>query len=147
MMADAARRDVQLGLLVIDLDGFKPINDHFGHQAGDTVLITLAEQVGATVRRNEMFFRIGGDEFALLASDSSEEEMVGLARRILSRITSLRFSFAGEEARLTASVGIALYPIHGRSGRELMEHGDQAMYRAKTNGKNRWQVWRARSAA
>ena len=147
MLADAARREVQLGLLVVDLDGFKPINDHFGHQAGDTVLITLAEQVGATVRRNEMFFRIGGDEFALLATDSSEEEMVGLARRILSKITNLRFEFAGEQARLTASVGIALYPVHGRDGRELLEHGDQAMYRAKTSGKNRWQVWRARSAA
>ncbi len=100
------------------------------------------------MRRNEMFFRIGGDEFAMLATDSSEEEMVGLARRILSKITDLRFEFADEQARLTASVGIALVS-HPRPRRatELVEHGDQAMYRAKTSGKNRWQVWRARSAA
>jgi diguanylate cyclase (GGDEF)-like protein/PAS domain S-box-containing protein len=147
MLADAARREVQLGLLVVDLDGFKPINDRYGHQAGDTVLVTLADEVGATVRRNEMFFRIGGDEFAILATDSSEEEMIGLARRILVRITDLKFEFGGEEARLTASVGIALYPEHGGSARELVDHGDQAMYRAKTAGKNGWQVWRTRSGA
>lgn len=147
MLADAARRDVELGLLVVDLDGFKPINDRFGHQAGDTVLVTLAEEVGATVRRNEMFFRIGGDEFAVLATDSSEEDMVGLARRILGRVTDMEFNFNGELTQLTASVGIALYPRHGANARELLDHGDQAMYRAKGAGKNGWEVWTQRAAA
>jgi diguanylate cyclase (GGDEF)-like protein len=93
-----------------------------------------------------MFFRVGGDEFAILVTDSTEDDMVGLARRILTRITELKFRFGGEEARLTASVGIALYPEHGGSARELMEHSDQAMYRAKSGGKNGWQIWRARAA-
>ncbi|MGB0126708.1 MAG: diguanylate cyclase [Rhodocyclaceae bacterium] len=143
MLAEAARRDTELGLLVIDLDGFKPINDTYGHQAGDAVLVALAQEVGSAVRRNEMFFRVGGDEFCILAPDSSEEEIVGLARRILAKITGLRFCFAGDEVRLTASVGIALYPAHGRTGQELMDRGDQAMYGAKTSGKNRWQIWQA----
>jgi diguanylate cyclase (GGDEF)-like protein/PAS domain S-box-containing protein len=146
MLADAERRAVQLGLLVIDLDGFKPINDRYGHQAGDTVLVRLAREVSGTVRRNEIFFRIGGDEFAILAPDSSEEELVGLARRILAKIADTRFRFDDAEVRLSASVGIAVYPAHARDGRELMERSDQAMYRAKTGGKNAWQVWRERSA-
>jgi len=147
MLAEAARRGTELGLLVIDLDGFKPINDSYGHQAGDAVLIALAADVGSTVRRNEMFFRVGGDEFSILAPDSSEEEIIGLARRILSKITAMCFRFGGDEVRLTASVGIALYPHHGNTGQELVERGDQAMYRAKTSGKNRWQLWKSRNAA
>lgn len=146
MLAEAARRDTELGLLVIDLDGFKPINDTYGHQAGDAVLVALAQEVGSAVRRNEMFFRVGGDEFCILAPDSSEEEIVGLARRILGKITGLRFRFAGDEVRLTASVGIALYPAHGRTGQELLDRGDQAMYGAKTGGKNRWKIWQSSAA-
>lgn len=147
MLAEAARRGTELGLLVIDLDGFKPINDHYGHQAGDAVLVALAADVGNTVRRNEMFFRVGGDEFSILAPDSSEEEIIGLARRILSKITAMQFRFGDDDVRLTASVGIALYPHHGNTGKELVERGDQAMYRAKTSGKNRWHLWQGRNAA
>ncbi|MCK7492196.1 MAG: hypothetical protein MZW92_11705 [Comamonadaceae bacterium] len=70
-----------------------------------------------------------------------------MARRILSKITNLRFEFAGEQARSPPASASPFIRCTGRDGRELVEHGDQAMYRAKTSGKNRWQVWRARSAA
>lgn len=142
MLADAARRRTQLGLLVIDLDGFKPINDEFGHQAGDDVLTTLADAVGSTVRRNEMFFRLGGDEFAILAPDSSENDMIGLARRVGGRIAELRFRFGEREAHLTASLGIAIYPNHAGNGEEMVAHADHAMYQAKAGGRNCWQVYR-----
>lgn len=141
MIAEAARRNVQLGLLVIDLDGFKPINDTYGHQAGDAVLITLAQEVGAIVRRNEMFFRMGGDEFAVLASDSSEERMLGLAKRVAEKISGLRMEFEGDKVGVTASLGIALYPGHACDGEALMSHADEAMYRAKQSGKNSWAVY------
>lgn len=141
IIADASRRKAQVGMLAIDLDGFKPINDEFGHQAGDTVLIRLAEEVGATVRRNEIFFRVGGDEFAILAHDVDEEEMVGLARRVGGKIAGMHFNFAGRDVRLTASLGIALYPKHAASSEEIIARADSAMYQAKMSGKNRWAVF------
>jgi diguanylate cyclase (GGDEF)-like protein len=141
IIADASRRKSQAGLLAIDLDGFKPINDEFGHQSGDIVLMRLGEEVGAIVRRNEIFFRIGGDEFAILAPDADEEEMVGLARRVSGKIADMRFNFAGREVRLTASLGIALYPKHAASSEEIVARADSAMYQAKMSGKNRWAVF------
>jgi len=141
IIADASRRKAHAGLLAIDLDGFKPINDEYGHQAGDEVLIKLAEEVGATVRRNEIFFRVGGDEFAILAPDADEEEMVGLARRVSGKISDMRFLFSGREVRITASLGIALYPRHAASSEDIIARADSAMYQAKLSGKNRWAVF------
>ncbi len=141
VIADAARRGAQAGLLALDLDGFKPINDEFGHQSGDMVLVTLADEIAAVVRRNEMFFRIGGDEFAILAPDTSEEQMVSLARRVGGKIAEMRFAFPGRGATITASIGIALYPDHAASGEEMIARADHAMYRAKLSGKNRWAVY------
>ena len=141
IIADASRRKAHAGLLAIDLDGFKPINDEYGHQAGDEVLMKLAEEVGATVRRNEIFFRVGGDEFAILAPDADEEEMVGLARRVGGKISDMRFNFGGKEVQLTASLGIALYPMHAASSEEIIARADSAMYQAKLSGKNRWAIY------
>ncbi len=141
IIADASRRKAHAGLLAIDLDGFKPINDEYGHQAGDAVLIRLAEEVGAIVRRNEIFFRVGGDEFAILAPDADEEEMVGLARRVGGKIADMQFVFSGQEVQLTASLGIALYPKHAASSEEIIARADSAMYQAKLSGKNRWAVF------
>ena len=142
MLPDAERRAVQVGLLAVDLDGFKPINDKFGHQAGDEVLITLAQEVSAIIRRNEIFFRLGGDEFAVLVSDSAEDDMAGLARRVQERVEGTRFHFGGQMVQVTASLGIALYPTDATSPELLVAHADQAMYQAKTGGKNRWQIYR-----
>jgi diguanylate cyclase (GGDEF)-like protein len=141
MLADAARRGDRMGLIMIDLDNFKPINDCHGHQAGDRVLMDLATEVGGVVRRNEMFFRVGGDEFAILAPDSSEGEMISLARRVLATVAAMSFHFGNEESRISASVGIAMYPAHGCAVTELSARADQAMYRAKGEGGNRWRVY------
>lgn len=141
MLADATRRSSQLGLLAFDLDGFKPINDRFGHQAGDEVLKAIAREVGAVIRRNEIFFRIGGDEFAILAPDVGEENLVKLARRICAKIARMPLQFGGKPTGITASVGIAIYPIHAGSAAELIARGDQAMYEAKAQGKNTWRVY------
>ena len=140
LLADAARREVKVGLLAIDLDGFKPINDEFGHQAGDEVLVTLAREVGGIIRRNELFFRLGGDEFGVLAPDADEEDLIGLARRIVEGIGALRFEFGGRPASLTASLGIAFYPDHATDGEALIAAADHAMYRSKNSGRNCWSV-------
>jgi diguanylate cyclase (GGDEF)-like protein/PAS domain S-box-containing protein len=141
VLAEATRRGEEVGLVVLDLDGFKPINDRYGHQAGDEVLVTLGRELGRVVRRNEMFFRLGGDEFAILASDADEVVLAELARRVVERTASLRFSFGGaEEVGVTASLGLALYPCHARDGEHLMAVADAAMYRAKVAGRNRWSM-------
>ncbi len=142
MLPDAERRGVKVGLLAVDLDGFKPINDKFGHQAGDEVLVALAQEVSGIIRRNEIFFRLGGDEFAVLVSDTAEDDMAGLARRVQEGIESHPFHFGDCPTRLTASLGIALYPDDASSSELLIAHADQAMYQAKHGGKNRWKVYR-----
>jgi diguanylate cyclase (GGDEF)-like protein/PAS domain S-box-containing protein len=139
-LADAARRGVQVGLVALDLDGFKPINDAFGHQAGDEVLVGLAHGVGGIIRRTELFFRLGGDEFGVLVPDTSEEELSELARRIVEGIAALRFEFDGKQVGLTASLGISLYPRHACDAEELIGAADRAMYRSKNDGRNQWSI-------
>lgn len=138
MLADAARRGTEVGLLGIDLDGFKPINDAFGHQAGDEVLVRLVERVSGVVRRNEMFFRVGGDEFAILVPDASASALSELASRLCESISGLVFHFEGRQTGVTASIGIALFPEHGSDAESLIVAADEAMYCSKTGGRNRW---------
>ncbi|MBL8458440.1 MAG: diguanylate cyclase [Zoogloea sp.] len=142
MLADGRRHGESVGLLAIDLDGFKPVNDRYGHQAGDEVLVGLASAVGAVVRRNEMFFRMGGDEFAILVPIATAQELSELARRVCVCIASLRFAFSGESVAVTASIGIALGPRHENDGERLVGAADRAMYVAKALGGNCWEFAR-----
>lgn len=137
MLADAARRGSAVGLLAFDLDGFKPINDAFGHQAGDEVLVGLAQGVGRIVRRNEMLFRVGGDEFALLVPDAEGDGLLELAHRLVEGVAALRFRFEGQEVGVTASVGIARFPDNALGGEALVAAADEALYRSKGDGRNR----------
>ncbi|WP_170879064.1 sensor domain-containing diguanylate cyclase [Aromatoleum tolulyticum] len=137
-LAEASRRGSQVGLVAIDLDGFKPINDEFGHQAGDEVLVALAEKVGDVIRRNEMFCRLGGDEFGVVAPDAGEGELCELARRIIEVIEGLRFDFGGRTVGITASLGIAIYPRHAHAAEQLIAAADQALYRSKSGGRDQW---------
>lgn len=145
LLLDAARREIGVGLLTFDLDGFKPINDQYGHQAGDEVLICLAEGTRRIVRRNEMFFRLGGDEFAVLVPDARPEALAELATRLVDGIAALQFNFDGNPARVTASVGVACFPQHGANGEALMAAADAAMYRAKAEGRNCWMAAASRA--
>lgn len=137
MLADAERRGSRLGLLAFDLDGFKPVNDTYGHQAGDEVLVGIAQAVGRIVRRNELLFRVGGDEFALLVPEGSADGLRELAHRLVETVAAMRFVFEGREARVTASVGIARFPDNAREGEALVAAADEALYRAKSEGRNR----------
>ena len=147
MLADGQRRGEGVGLLAIDLDGFKPVNDRFGHQAGDEVLVRLATAVGAVVRRNEMFFRMGGDEFAILVPSATALELAELARRVTGCVAGLRFTFGDETVAVTASLGIAFSPQQGGGPEGLVGAADRAMYVAKTQGGNRWAFAPAESHA
>ncbi|MFO7602213.1 MAG: EAL domain-containing protein, partial [Gammaproteobacteria bacterium] len=141
MLADAERRSNRGALLFFDLDEFKYVNDTFGHRAGDAMLIRVAGEVSALVRRNEIISRIGGDEFAILIPDATQETAIHLAERIIRSIAQIPFRFEGQNLRLTTSLGIALYPDHGANTEELVAHADTAMYLAKEAGKNAWRVY------
>ncbi|GAB4060587.1 diguanylate cyclase [Uliginosibacterium sediminicola] len=139
-LADSARRGEQVGLLSFDLDGFKFINDTYGHQAGDEVLIRLCQEIGSIVRRNELFFRLGGDEFAILVASTDTESMEQLARRVLSKAQELHFDFGDGRASITLSIGVATAPVHATTLDGLIAVTDRAMYRAKALGKNRCEI-------
>jgi diguanylate cyclase (GGDEF)-like protein/PAS domain S-box-containing protein len=143
MLAEAERRKIQGALLFFDLDEFKYINDNFGHRAGDAMLIRVAGEVNALVRRNEILARIGGDEFAVLMPDSTQDEAARLAERVIRAVGQIPFRFESQNLRLTTSLGIALYPEHGANAEDLIAHADTAMYQAKEAGKNAWRIYRA----
>ncbi|HMY50587.1 MAG TPA: diguanylate cyclase [Rhodocyclaceae bacterium] len=138
MARTARERNANLALCFIDLDGFKRINDCYGHRAGDAILVQVASEFQAQVRRRECLARVGGDEFAVLVPDVSEEEITLLAERLVKAIAGMPIRYTGQDLRLGCSVGIAIYPWHTRQPDDLMACADAAMYLAKDAGKNRW---------
>ena len=140
---EAATRDKQrLALLFFDLDEFKSVNDLFGHRMGDTVLLQVAGEIRSQLRKSEFFARIGGDEFALLVADITDESLRALADRLMRAVGSMSFNLGEERLSLTSSLGIAIYPNHASTPQELIAHADSAMYQAKDAGKNTWRVYR-----
>jgi diguanylate cyclase (GGDEF)-like protein/PAS domain S-box-containing protein len=140
-LANAARQGTQVALLLFDLDDFKLINDRYGHQAGDKVLVQVATEVSALVRRSEFLVRLGGDEFALICEPEGPEALQTLSERLVQAIARLPVSFRGQSLRLTASLGIALFPEHADNPDELVARADAAMYQAKEAGKNGWRLY------
>jgi diguanylate cyclase (GGDEF)-like protein len=128
--------------MFLDLDEFKAINDTFGHRAGDTLLIRVAGEIGALVRRNEVFARLGGDEFAILLPNLKDGEAETLAERVVRAVAQIPFRFEGNNLRVTASLGIAVYPDQAADAEEVVARADIAMYQAKQAGRNTWQVYR-----
>lgn len=124
-------------LLFVDIDGFKPVNDNFGHEIGDRVLIAIAQRMLGSVAQKDFIARLGGDEFVVILKDipsSVGAELVGL--RILERIGE-PINFNGKACKVGASIGVALYPANGQSSEILMHAADNAMYEAKRSGRNR----------
>jgi diguanylate cyclase (GGDEF)-like protein/PAS domain S-box-containing protein len=132
----------RFALLFIDLDDFKLINDSCGHEAGDTLLKEAAARLRTAVRPEDLVARLGGDEFVLLCKNPEEmEDLERLAGRILQAACG-PVVLSGQEHRLSASIGIAVYPEHGATERMLMKSADAAMYLAKQDGKNNYRFFR-----
>jgi diguanylate cyclase (GGDEF)-like protein len=130
---DAAKRDGhQLGILFVDLDGFKRINDHYGHATGDELLTTVAGRIASRARTGgDMVCRYGGDEFlVLLPRIPSRDAALEVAATLAARV-ALPCRVAGEELRVTAAIGVAVFPLDGRTAAELLERADAEMYRVK----------------
>ncbi len=138
-IARARREGKKLAVLFVDLDRFKNINDTLGHDAGDTLLREIGNRLRHCVRQADTIARLGGDEFVVLLQDIGEPENVArVARKILSEIASA-LDILGQEIRVTASIGISIYPRDGEDEQTLMKNADIAMYHAKQEGKNNFQ--------
>ena len=129
-----------LAILFIDLDGFKPINDTYGHRVGDNLLIALADKLTDALRPTDMVSRIGGDEFLILTEelvDANTAQLVG--QRVLDTVNAV-IEVDGIELNVSASIGISIYPIHGATIPSLIDAADRAMYKAKRLGKGQIQL-------
>jgi len=131
----AQRQEMPLSVLVVDIDHFKQFNDSYGHAFGDDVLIAVAQSVASTIRRSDLLFRFGGEEFVVLASHTGNDGAMLLAERIRENITALA-SVRGRRINLSVSVGVAELNTNDDSD-SLFERADQALYRAKNGGRNR----------
>jgi len=130
-LASAKRRSQKVTLLYMDLDGFKDVNDTLGHEAGDELLKAVAARLTGLLRESDTVARLGGDEFLILLPDAGGVREAG---RIAAKIRSALerpFQIGGRVTKISASVGIAIYPRDGRKARALMKHADTAMYAVK----------------
>ncbi|MDX5364511.1 MAG: diguanylate cyclase [Pseudazoarcus pumilus] len=141
-MAHARRGDRQLALAYIDLDGFKEVNDGYGHQAGDHLLVVLAERMRATLRESDTVARLGGDEFVtVLANQTDQAASIALVQRMLEALNA-PVPYQGESLAVSASIGLAFFPQQASmDADQFLRQADQAMYRAKLSGKNRFHVF------
>ncbi|MDB5777259.1 MAG: Sensory box/GGDEF family protein [Herbaspirillum sp.] len=140
--AHAGRNGAPFALLFCDLDGFKPINDKYGHRAGDALLCEIAVRLSAGRRRGDTVARFGGDEFVVLLTDlkDARADAAGVARQLLTAIAT-PFDIDGKMFLPSASIGIALSGDAGVTPSQLMSRADNAMYQAKREGKNRYHIF------
>jgi diguanylate cyclase (GGDEF)-like protein/PAS domain S-box-containing protein len=140
-LAGSGRTNNPLAVLLVDLDGFKQVNDSLGHDAGDQLLQAVGERFTETSRPSDTLARLGGDEFALLLDGAHETHAVGVAKRLLVALEEPIW-IAGRELVVGASIGIALHAGGHGEGEELVRHADVAMYAAKEAGRGRYEVFR-----
>ena len=140
-IARAIRQDGQVGIMMLDLDGFKHINDTLGHRLGDLLLIEAARRLVGCVRESDTVARVGGDEFMVVLPEiQSQNHLQTLAVKINSQIGE-PFLIEGKDLFVSASIGLTLFPSDGTNAEILLANADTAMYRAKSEGKNTYRFF------
>ncbi|OFS92713.1 hypothetical protein HMPREF3113_11985 [Stenotrophomonas sp. HMSC10F06] len=134
-LAEAEQRGSRFAVMFMDLDGFKQVNDAYGHQTGDALLVAVADRTRKLLRPADMLARLGGDEFVLVVPIENDEDVATLASRIIQTVGREPL-LPRHDLQVTASVGIAICPDHAASERQLMAFADAAMYQAKEAGRN-----------
>lgn len=137
----AHRNNKRVAILFLDLDGFKNVNDAFGHKEGDRLLQTIAQRLLKCVRKSDTVARLGGDEFGIILEDVSEVKDTLLVIKKIIQAVAQPFIIQDIEVFVTASIGISIYPDDSEDPIALIQHADHAMYRAKGNGKNGYQFF------
>lgn len=132
------RRGEKIAVIFIDLDGFKKVNDSFGHDAGDYLLKNMAERFLSVIRKSDTACRIGGDEFIIIISDFQSREYVGEISKRLLDIVKKPVMFNNQNLQVRASIGISLFPDHASTAEELKKIADEAMYKVKKSGKDNY---------
>ncbi|PBB44832.1 bifunctional diguanylate cyclase/phosphodiesterase [Mesorhizobium sp. WSM3866] len=146
-IATASGKDGQLALMLLDLDRFKEVNDLFGHAAGDAVLQRVAQCASGVLRHGQMLARLGGDEFAIIAPNLPDPQAAGrIAEAVLSKLRQEGQLSPGGEL-VSASIGIALFPLDADEQAALVSHADTALYRAKAEGKDTYRYFEASMGA
>ena len=140
-IAHSQRHGIMMAVCYLDLDNFKPINDKYGHEVGDRVLIDFANRIKAVLRTEDTLARLGGDEFVLLLTQIAHiEEIHVILKRVLACVQT-PIEFEGRSVNLSASIGVTLFPDDHVDADTLLRHADQAMYRAKESGKNCYRLF------
>ncbi len=137
VFGQAVRYNRSVGVLVIDSDNLKQVNDQYGHGAGDDLLRLLAQCIQHELRTTDMLFRQGGDEFVVLLPETDRTRSGEVAERVRRAVESTRSNTDGEMIKTTVSIGIATYPADGRVMETILANADKALYRAKASGRNR----------
>jgi diguanylate cyclase (GGDEF)-like protein len=130
-ISDAIRQDLHVGLLFIDLDRFKAINDDYGHATGDLLLTMVAARISARVRAGDVCCRYGGDEFVVVLPGVPDPFPVTRVAEAIRERISLPYWIYGKQLQVTASIGGSMYPYHGENAALLVHRADEAMYRVK----------------
>jgi diguanylate cyclase (GGDEF)-like protein len=140
-LAKAVRYETAVGLLLLDLDNFKVVNDTLGHESGDLLLKLVADRLVTTLRSTDVICRIGGDEFVVIVEPSDDSsEVSSVASKILGALAA-PFEVKGHHLYVTASIGVSLYPRDAKDAQTLTRSADTAMYHAKNKGKNAYEVF------
>lgn len=139
-LARAQREQLQLALLFLDLDKFKQVNDTLGHAAGDLLLQLVAERIQQCLRAMDTVARFAGDEFVVLLEDFRSPDHAAMIAEKIRKALNQPFDIQGQSQRVLPSIGIALYPQHAADSQQLLHQADNAMYLAKKNGGNRYQL-------
>ena len=143
-IARARRDNTQVGFLILDLDGFKHINDTLGHMMGDRVLVEVANRIHHTLRETDTLARIGGDEFMILVEGVAEaDDLQGVAHKVLEQVQDV-ICLDDAELYVTTSIGITVFPSDGLTMGELFANADTALYRAKAEGRNAFRFFTAK---
>ena len=139
----ARRKNQRMGVMFIDLDRFKDVNDTLGHAAGDRLLQLASERLQGTLRESDTLARVGGDEFVVVLDDlESIDSASGVARKLMDDLCA-PFDLAGTEVFISCSIGISIFPDDAESASHLLSYADTAMYRAKQQGRNDWRFYTA----
>lgn len=139
------RSKLSVALFFIDLDGFKSVNDTYGHNSGDELLRQVASRLKQVLREEDAVFRLGGDEFTLIISNISEQNSVNIIARKIILILAEPFDILGQQCQIGSSIGIALFPQQAEDLDDLIKKSDTAMYEVKNTGKNNYKIYDSNS--
>ena len=140
-IATAQRHKEHLALMFLDLDKFKPVNDTYGHSVGDMLLKEVAQRIQNCLRDSDTAARLGGDEFVVLLPTIEVEQDAGKVAEKIRQSLNLPFELAGHSVQISSSIGIAVFPQHGKDEKLLVKNADIAMYQAKKSGRNNIKVY------